>query len=395
MSFPSATHAKQVAQILRRIYSVGFCDEYTGNVSIKDDGGNIWLAKDGVSCREISEKDVFCIRPGDDFSKADFPKEAKWLEGIYKVRPNASAVIYAYPPCLMSFLKAKKLPRTDLLPSTKYSCQSAVFVKKDENETISDKIIHKAQLRHDCMLIEDGGVLVLDDDLESAYMRLFEFEASAKLDSAVSKLGSAVIQSEKHMTMYMLRNFPNLEESLTLVDDDMSAKSRKTVCSFTKELCKNGIFTPSDGTLAMRTGDDAFIISAYGKSHADFDEDDFVYIKNGMHEAAKTPSRSAELCRDIFKNNRDISAVIIARPTNLAAYCVTHTPLECNGVKTKSIPFGASFMQPDLTSREFADKTDALILENDSVLCVGHDLKDAASIISKLEACAKNNIINK
>jgi L-fuculose-phosphate aldolase len=55
----------------------------------------------------------------------------------------------------------------------------------------------------------------------------------------------------------------------------------------------------------------------------------------------------------------------------------------------KKVPFGSSFMQPDMVANEFSDMTPIILVENDCVIVTGASLINAFDKLEVMEYSAK------
>ncbi len=404
MDLLSMDPAFQVAHMSARAYQRGLCAAFSGSISTRDENGNVWITPACKDLSALSREDIVSVSKSQLENVRAVDNNIAMHYSIYAVRPNIQAVIHAFPPYLMAYGSMGKLPNISFLPSSKYRCETLSFVHFGSmRESLNDRLMHKAQLGHDCLLIENGGVVVIGEDLETAFLRLDELEAAAKLNFVLSAIGKPVIPSEKHMTMYMLRNFPHFDESAQISDDEQTLSLRKNMIDKIERLYQKNLFTPSSGTLSYRVDEDRFLITPYGKDRFYLSEEDLILIDKGKRECNKIPSRSAELCMHIYRKNPDIGCILIAQPPYLMSFAVTETNFEparyAAGAELignlKRLPFGASFMQPELTAKEVHNQASLLISENDSIVVCGANAEETFARLEWSENLAQSICVAK
>ena len=126
--------------------------------------------------------------------------------------------------------------------------------------------------------------------------------------------------------------------------------------------------------------------------------DDLVLIKNGQREAGKIPSRSVTLHEKIYENDPEIKTVVVAHPPHMMAFAVTDKVFDARLIpesyialrEVKKFPFGSTFMQPEMLSRELSVKSPVAIIENDCLIAVGTSLINAFDRLEVMEYSAKS-----
>ena len=96
--------ADQITVVISRIYRSGLTTTSGGNISIKDENGDIWITPGGIDKGSLTPKDIICVKPdgtiiGPHKPSSEFP----FHKAIYEMRPKMTAVIHAHPPALVSF----------------------------------------------------------------------------------------------------------------------------------------------------------------------------------------------------------------------------------------------------------------------------------------------------
>ena len=99
--------ADQITVVISRIYRSGLTTTSGGNISIKDENGDIWITPGGIDKGSLTPKDIICVKPdgtiiGPHKPSSEFP----FHKAIYEMRPKMTAVIHAHPPALVSFSSA-------------------------------------------------------------------------------------------------------------------------------------------------------------------------------------------------------------------------------------------------------------------------------------------------
>ena len=90
--------ADQITVVISRIYRSGLTTTSGGNISIKDENGDIWITPGGIDKGSLTPKDIICVKPdgtiiGPHKPSSEFP----FHKAIYEMRPYRSASRTRYP----------------------------------------------------------------------------------------------------------------------------------------------------------------------------------------------------------------------------------------------------------------------------------------------------------
>jgi L-fuculose-phosphate aldolase len=173
--------------------------------------------------------------------------------------------------------------------------------------------------------------------------------------------------------------------------------ARKKMCEFIHRAYDQSLFTSTQGTFSQRLEDDSFLITPYGVDRKYLDISDIVRINNNWKESGKHPSRSVKLHQAVYQRHPQINSVIIAHPPNIMAFAITDKEFETRIIpesyiqlrNVKKVPFGSSFMQPEMTAESFSADTPILIVENDCLIVTGSSLLEAYDRLEVAEYSAK------
>ena len=114
---------EQISRIIRRIYTAGLTTTTGGNISFREENGDIWVTPSGIDKGSLEQKDIVCIRKDGTIEGLHKPSsEFTFHKAIYKARPDIRAVIHAHPPALVSFSMVRKIPDTNIIPLARNIC---------------------------------------------------------------------------------------------------------------------------------------------------------------------------------------------------------------------------------------------------------------------------------
>ncbi len=123
MRFDLLHPSDQLVMIMERIYGYGMTTTSGGNLSIRDDNGDVWITPAGVDKGTLTAKDIIQIKPdGTIIGKHRPSSELPFHQSIYAQRSDIHAIVHAHPPALVSFSIVRRIPDTGIIPNVNIIC---------------------------------------------------------------------------------------------------------------------------------------------------------------------------------------------------------------------------------------------------------------------------------
>ena len=117
MRFDLLHPADQLVMIMDRIYTYGMTTTSGGNLSIRDQNGDVWITPSGVDKGSLTAEDMILVKPDGQLIGRHKPSvELPFHLSIYRMRPDLGAILHAHPPTLVAFSLVRRLPDLRLLP---------------------------------------------------------------------------------------------------------------------------------------------------------------------------------------------------------------------------------------------------------------------------------------
>lgn len=406
MNFGLLHPADQLVMLMERIYSYGMTTTSGGNLSILDENGDIWITPGSVDKGSLTRNDIIQVKPdgtiiGIHKPSSEFPVH----ERIYRSRPDIKAILHAHPPALVAFSIVRQIPETRLIPNFAQICGSVSMALYDVpgSQGLSKKIASEFSKGHNVVMLENHGVFVGAEDLFRSFMAFETLEYCARLQIEAAKIGKIRALSDKHVQISGEKQNVQMDEFLNKSVSSEERAARRDMCKLIHRAYDQQLFTSTQGTFSVRLPDGSFLITPYHKDRKYLEEEDLVLIKDGWKEAGKNPSRSVLLHKKIYEKHPDINSVIIAHAPNVMAFAVTDVEFDSRTIPesyimlrdVKKIPFGSSFMQPDMVADIFDAMTPILLVDNDCVIVTGSSLINAFDKLEVLEYSAKAVVASK
>jgi L-fuculose-phosphate aldolase len=389
----------QIAEIMDRIYRYGMTTTSGGNLSIKDDTGDIWITPGGTDKGELRPAEVVRLRGGAPVDTVLKPSsEHPFHRAVYEARPDVGAVLHAHSPALVAFSVAGRAPDTRVLPQAFDACGKVGFAPYavPGSERLGRAIAAKFAEGCDVVVLENHGVVAVGATLLEAFQRFetLEFCARTILNAAV--LGGARYLSEE---MLALRRKGWRQLSETFAPGQRGSRERelrKKLVDFVHRAYDRRLMTSTEGAFSARVGNDSFLITPYGVDRRGLELGDLALVEGGRREIGSVPSRSASLHRLIYADHPETGAIVSAQCPYVTAFIVSGTAFDSRTIPESYInlrdmpvvPYGAQFEDEGAVSAAVTARNPVVILENDAVLATGRTILEAYDRLEVAEATA-------
>lgn len=406
MNFELLHPAVQIVIIMERIYGYGMTTTSGGNLSIKDDNGDIWISPAGVDKGSLTSKDIIQVKPdGTVLGKHRPSSEIPFHQSTYKQRPDVRAVLHAHPPALVSFSIVRKLPNTSLIPNANLICGEVGMAEYGlpGSDDLGKKIAAVLKRGINTVLLENHGVVVVGKDLFKAFMAFETLDFCARLEIYARRIGTPISLTPKHLEISKNKQHVQMDEFIPQSYSSLERAARKEMCELVHRSYDQKLFTSTQGTFSTRLDGNSFTITPYGSDRKYMDVGEIVRIEDGKREAGKMPSRSVLLHKYIYDKHPHINSIIIAHPPNIMAFAVTEEPFDSRTIpesyillrNIQKLPFGSSFMQPLMVADLFEENNPIVLVENDCIIVTGSSLLNAFDRLEVAEYSAKALIASK
>lgn len=396
--------ADQLSLIIGRIYRGGLTTTSGGNLSIKDENGDIWITPAGIDKGSLTAKDIVCVKPDGTVIGPHRPSsELPFHKAIYDMRPKMHSVIHAHPPGLVTFSVIHQIPDTSILPQARTVCGPIGFAPYDVPGSLAlgDKIAAEFRKNPDykAVIMENHGVVLCGEDIGDAYQRFETLELCARTIINAKSLGEPKYLTEEQILM-LEQHIPQFQHYMNVSHPSEERLLRQEICRIVRRACDQKLMSSSYGTVSMRWKGNDFLITPTGVQRWDIDEEDIVQVKDGMVEAGKHPSRATALHYEIYQKNPDVGAIILTQCPSLMGFCTTDAPFNVRTIPETWIflqdvprfPYGSQYNEPAKVAEAFKDRPCALI-ENDSVVVAADSIINAFDRLEVAEFAAKSLIL--
>ena len=399
MKFELLHPADQLVMILTRIYEYGMTTTSGGNLSIRDENGDIWITPSGIDKGNLTRDDIMQVKPDGTILGRHTPSvELPIHRDIYKLRPDLRAIVHAHPPILVAFSLVRQVPDTTLIPNANLVCGKVAMAKYDVpgSEQLGQNIADQFAEGYSTVLMENHGVVCGAPDLYRAFMAFETITFSAKIERDARKLGTPRQLSEAQIAIDSSKAHPPLDSFEARLVTSEEKAGRRDLCTLIHRSYDQRLFTSTQGTFSMRLSDGSLLITPYMKDRKYLEPEDIVRVKNGMGELGKTPSRSVLLHQKIYERHPEINSVIIAHPPAIMAFAVTGAEFDSRLIPESYIslrnvgrlPYASTTLDVDGAAEQFTTHRPVVIVDNQCVIVTGSSLLKAFDRLEVLEYSA-------
>jgi len=405
----------EILETIERIYRYRMTTTSGGNISIRDSNGDIWITPARVDKGSLRRDDIVRVRADGTLDGRHKPSsEFPFHRAIYAARPDLRAIVHAHPVALVAFSVCRRVPDTRLFHQARNVCGEVGFAAYalPGSARLGDNIAATFRAGHDCVVLENHGVVVGGDDLQHAFARFETLEFTAKTVIKASMLGEVRYLSDEQ-TKRPKHEIPQLEEAplaaTATAPTERELELRKQLCDFIRRGYRQRLFISTEGSFSARldtgtTGDpsapggnDAMLITPARFDRSSIELDELVVVRGGKRPQGSQPSRAARLHRAIYRRHPEVQAIVGASPVNATAFSVTAAVLDSRTIPESYIflkdvaraEYGIQFDDGTALAARLSPDDPITLLENDGVLVCGTSVLDAFDRLEVLETTAE------
>src|SRR3954454_17636367 len=118
----------EIMRTMERIYRYRMTTTSGGNISIRDDDGDIWMTPARLDKGSLRREDIVRVRGDGSVEGLHRPSsEFPFHKAIYDARPDVRGIVHAHPVALVAFSICRKVPDTRLLFQARHICGEVGF----------------------------------------------------------------------------------------------------------------------------------------------------------------------------------------------------------------------------------------------------------------------------
>lgn len=389
----------EITRAMQRIYSYRMTTTSGGNLSIRDDSGDIWISPARIDKGNLTRNDIVRVRrDGSTVGLHPPSSELPFHQAIYASRNDIQAIVHAHPVALVAFSICRNTPDTRLFHQAHFVCGKVGFAPYalPGSERLGANIAATFRNGCDSVILENHGVVVGAETMSAAFDRFEAFEFAAKTLIKARQLGPIRYLSDEKLAMAQRRRIDLGSFSPPVASTD-ERELRKQLRDFLHRGCRQRLFISTEGSYSARVDGDSMLITPSGEDRATIDIDDFVLVRGDEAEEGKQPSRATRSHQAIYAQHPEVQSIVFAHPVNATAFSITDSYFDARTIPESyvflrdvaRVPYGIQYTGDAAIAEFVGGSSPAAILENDGVLVTGSSVLDAFDRLEVLESTAE------
>lgn len=388
-----------IVETMSRIYGYRMTTTSGGNLSIRDEAGDIWISPARVDKGNLTRGDVVCVKADGTVDGLHPPSsEFPFHKAIYEARSDIRAIVHAHPVALVAFSICQQAPNTRLFHQSYSVCGNIGFAPYacPGSEQLGKNIAATFAEGCDSVILENHGVVVGGDSLADAFQRFEAFEFAGKTLIKAAQLGEVQYLDDSQLQQAAQRsvNLKSFEPSIATAGE---RELRRQICEFLRRGCRQRLLISTEGSFSARLDGDSFLITPTQQDRETLTADDLVLVTDGQRESGKKASRAVWAHQVIYQKNPHVGAIVFAHPVNATAFSVTDVKFDTRTIPESYVflldvdraPYGIQYQEDGAIADFVSPSTPAAILKNDGVLVTGSGVLDVFDRLEVLESTAE------
>ncbi len=393
-----------IAFILDKVYKAGNTTTSGGNISIRDEKGDIWITPSGIDKGTLTSKDISCVRADGTIEGLHTPSsEYPFHIGVFNKRKDINAVIHAHSPALVAFSIVAKQPNTKITPWAYAICKEMGFAdyRVPGSQELGDVIAEEFAKGFNAVIMENHGVVIGGKDMMEAYNRFETLELLAQTLVNAAEFGTPVELSNEQLEEYLAKSVNTLGENNDVVYTSNEKAVRNEIVAFMDRSSTQKLMYTSVGAISVRLEGNDFVTTPKNEANWNLDVSDLVQVKDGNIEAGKVANDHVALHKEIFEKNADVKAIVHTASPNLMAFSVIHKELDVRTIPESwiflqdvmNVKYGEQFAGANSIADNISLGSPLAVIQNDSVVSVGKNLTLAFDRLEIGEFSAKSLVM--
>jgi len=399
------THpAERLVQAMARIYQYRMTTTSGGNLSIRDDDGSIWITPARVDKGTLRVEDIVRVYPdGSTEGRHQPSSEFPFHRRIYQQRPDLKAIVHAHPVALVAFSICGQTPDTRLFAKARAVCGEVGFAPYalPGSDLLGERIAAVCAAGHDCVMLENHGVVVAGVDFSAAFRRFETLEFVAKTVIKARALGEVRYLTDLQLAIGA-HGGPELEEFEPGPATSGERALRRELCDFIRRGYQQRLLTANAGSFSVRVDERSFLISTQLVDRATITPGQLAFVRDGRRQRGTRPSRAWHLHQLIYQRHPGIRAIVNATPVNATAFSASQSRLDTRTIPESYIflrdvavlPFAWVYEAPEKIAAAMTPEFPIALIENDCALVLGTTILDAFDRLEVLESTAEAVILS-
>ena len=175
----------EILQAIQRIYRYRMTTTSGGNLSIREENGDVWITPARLDKGTLRREDIVRVSADGTVHGPHRPSsELPFHQEIYRTRPDIRGIVHAHPVALVAFSLVHQVPDTRLFHQARHVCGEAGFAPYElpGSLALGRNVAAIFGQGFDCVLLENHGAghRWMPDLAKQAFRRFETLEFTAK-----------------------------------------------------------------------------------------------------------------------------------------------------------------------------------------------------------------------
>lgn len=399
MNLASLHPRDELLALMERIYRYRMTTTSGGNLSVREENGDIWITPARVDKGGLRREDIVRVRPDGTTEGQRLPSsELPFHQAIYRARPDLKGIVHAHPVALVAFSMVHRVPDTHLFHQARHVCGTAGFApyQLPGSERLGESVAGTFAQGFDCVILENHGVVTGGASLQQAFHRFETLEFTAKTVVKARQIGDVRYLNDQEIELPGQKQKPLPAFGRGQLSSE-EKELRRTLAEFVRRAYRQRLFISTQGSYSARLDEVSFLMTPYQYDRGTLAPEDLVLVSSGRAESGKQASRAAPVHAAIYRLHPEFRSAINAYPVNATAFSVTGADLDTRTIpesyvvvrRVQRMPYGLHFEDPEAVARRISPLQPTLLLSNDGVLTAGSSVLEAFDRLEVLESTAE------
>ena len=401
MNFELLHPADQLVEMMNRIYGCGMTTTSGGNLSIRDENGDIWITPSGVDKGNLTRDDIMQVKPDGSYIGKHKPSiELPFHRDIYGARPDIFGVVHAHPPVMVGFSVIRREPDTRILPDAWRICGPVAQVPYDVagSQELDANINACFKAGYNAVLMDNHGVVCGARNLLEAFKIFETVTLTGEAELNAMRLGGVhALNEEQLKNAACAKALPEAAGEMTMSEEE--GKRRAQMCAFARRCYNRKFLSAIQGCISVRF-EGGMLITPAGRDHMNLKPDEIVRVKDGCCEIGKLPGEEAQLHLKIYEAQPEVNSIIITHAPAIMGFAAAGKAFTSETMSEGYVILGRvmhekcenGVLDEDKIAAMFGYRKNVVQLDNRFAIVTGNSLLKAFERTEVLEYGAASEI---
>src|SRR3954469_13811467 len=285
---PSLIHPRdEIIRTMERIYRYRMTTTSGGNLSIREENGDVWITPARLDKGTLRREDIVCVSNDGTVHGAHRPSsELPFHQEIYRTRPDIRGIVHAHPVALVAFSLVHGIPNTRLFHQARHVCGEAGFAPYElpGSTALGRNVAGIFGQGYDCVLLENHGAVTGGADLGQAFRRFETLEFTGKTIIKARMLGDVRFLDDREFAIAREAAAPEWTSFAHSTPGTHEKELRARLSEFVRRASRQRLFISTQGSFSARIDAGSFLITPYQHDRGAIDVHDLVLVRDGQAE---------------------------------------------------------------------------------------------------------------